>query len=53
MCIKTGATLDLIKVAFYMYNLEMAVSAKIIPAKLAVELMPFPLKIPLMDLKFT
>lgn len=53
MCIKAGVTLDLIKVAFYMYYLEMATSAKTIQAKLAVELMPYYLKIPLMDLKFS
>lgn len=52
MCIKAGATFDLIKVAFYMCDFEMAISAKTIPAKLAVVLMPFYLKIPLMDLKF-
>lgn len=50
MCIKAGATLALIKV-FYMYDFEMAASAKTIPAKLAAELMPFYRKIPLMDLK--
>lgn len=49
---KAGSTLDLIKVAFYMYDFEMTTSAKTIPAKLAVELMPFYLKIPLVDLNF-
>lgn len=52
MCIKAGATFDLIKVAFYMRDFEMAISAKTIPENLAVALMPFYLKIPLMDLKF-
>lgn len=52
MRIKAGATLDLIKVTFHMYYLEMATSAKTITAKLAVELMPYYLKISLMDLKF-